>query len=136
MELFVFTVCRKQLLNECFKCFDFLFSILYAVFMFVWICMWFLFCRESALRAVCRGFDKNGDGTIDKAEMKAVFNELKPDLSDSVRNSSVFHFSMGGGGTNWLGFYGCQQLKVQPAIKSFSLHLILICISYSNWYDW
>ena len=39
---------------------------------------------ESALRRVCKSFDKNGDGTIDKAEMKAVFEELNRDLSDSV----------------------------------------------------
>ena len=39
---------------------------------------------ESALRRVCKSFDKNGDGTIDKSEMKAVFDELQRDLSDSV----------------------------------------------------
>jgi len=38
---------------------------------------------ESALRRVCKSFDKNGDGTIDKAELKAVFDELGRDLSDS-----------------------------------------------------
>ena len=43
-----------------------------------------IFFSESALRRVCKSFDKNGDGTIDKTEMKAVFDELQRDLSDSV----------------------------------------------------
>ncbi|XP_067940990.1 uncharacterized protein [Watersipora subatra] len=38
---------------------------------------------ESALRKVCKSFDKNGDGTIDKTELKAVFDELSRDLSMS-----------------------------------------------------
>lgn len=41
-------------------------------------------CSESALRRVCKSFDKNGDGFIDKAEMTAVFEELNRDLSSSV----------------------------------------------------
>lgn len=36
------------------------------------------------MRTVCRSFDKNGDGKIDKAEMKAVFDELGRNLSDDV----------------------------------------------------
>ncbi|XP_067940991.1 uncharacterized protein [Watersipora subatra] len=39
--------------------------------------------NESALRKVCKSFDKNGDGTIDKTELKAVFDELSRDLSMS-----------------------------------------------------
>jgi len=38
---------------------------------------------ESALRRVAKSFDKNGDGTIDKAELTAVFEELGRDLSQS-----------------------------------------------------
>lgn len=42
------------------------------------------FYRESALRSVCKSFDKNGDGQIDKSEMKTVFQELGKNMSDSV----------------------------------------------------
>lgn len=40
---------------------------------------------ESALRMVCKSFDTNGDGTIDKAEMSAVFEDLQRNLSSAVR---------------------------------------------------
>lgn len=38
---------------------------------------------------MCQEFDKNRDGTIDKAEMKAVFDELNRNLSDYVRTEAT-----------------------------------------------
>lgn len=44
----------------------------------------FLFDRESALRMVCKSFDKNGDGKIDKSELKAIYAEIGRNLSEEV----------------------------------------------------
>lgn len=39
--------------------------------------------KAAHMRRVFRSFDKSGDGKIDRAELDAVFDEMKSDLSDA-----------------------------------------------------
>ena len=41
-------------------------------------------CRETYMRRIFNEYDRNGDGTIDKKEMKSVFKELGE--SDILKN--------------------------------------------------
>lgn len=45
--------------------------------------------KQAAIRSVFRSFDKDGSGTIDKAELKAVFDEIGRSLSDSELNRII-----------------------------------------------
>ena len=49
-------------------------TILHAMFGYIY--------REAAMRACFQGFDKNGDGTIDRHELQAVWKEMGKHLSE------------------------------------------------------